>query len=456
MREDSEPSDRPKRAKHSRSKRGCRVCRIRRIRCDLTKPSCTRCTSTGRKCEGYPIDIHPDADAAAGGGRTLPAASALAKVLVPRSPSVNPHIDSNEHSHLSYFQHQTAHHFGGYLEDQFWSRLVLQLGTSDNCVLYVTIALGSLHRKFEQGCRSPKQAEHGAVGNDTGYLYAKAVTLLQGHIAEQGWRKLEVTLVCCILCTGFEWLRGDPKSASVHLRAGLEILQQWQTQTAGGPSYWSPAGHLIRNKLAPFYTRLALQAGTVPDWSLPWNTLQATNTTIEPFQSLHHARDSLCNLLGQVYLIPERRELLRMRTSKSLKEHKKYETLLSQWAEYFHAYTTRETLTGHVQASAIVLWLLYIAATVMLPNMYPDAEPGDTKDETDAFGRMVNVAERLFSIYTSRFSIDLGWVAPLYYVAANCRQPQIREKALRFLASHQSYEGSWSSPEAVLRAKGLM
>lgn len=27
--------------------------RIRRIKCDEAKPSCQRCTSTGRKCDGY-------------------------------------------------------------------------------------------------------------------------------------------------------------------------------------------------------------------------------------------------------------------------------------------------------------------------------------------------------------------------------------------------------------------
>ncbi|KIW40326.1 uncharacterized protein PV06_07533 [Exophiala oligosperma] len=33
--------------------KGCTTCRRRKVRCDLGKPSCQRCTSSGRCCEGY-------------------------------------------------------------------------------------------------------------------------------------------------------------------------------------------------------------------------------------------------------------------------------------------------------------------------------------------------------------------------------------------------------------------
>ncbi|KAJ9616652.1 hypothetical protein H2200_000371 [Cladophialophora chaetospira] len=32
---------------------GCNTCRRRKVRCDLAKPSCERCSASGRKCEGY-------------------------------------------------------------------------------------------------------------------------------------------------------------------------------------------------------------------------------------------------------------------------------------------------------------------------------------------------------------------------------------------------------------------
>ncbi|KAG5799035.1 hypothetical protein H9Q69_001975 [Fusarium xylarioides] len=32
---------------------GCITCRIRRVKCDLAKPSCQRCLTSKRQCDGY-------------------------------------------------------------------------------------------------------------------------------------------------------------------------------------------------------------------------------------------------------------------------------------------------------------------------------------------------------------------------------------------------------------------
>ncbi|KAH8701545.1 hypothetical protein BGW36DRAFT_371084, partial [Talaromyces proteolyticus] len=38
---------------HKKSRGGCITCKIRRKKCDEMRPSCQRCTGTGRKCDGY-------------------------------------------------------------------------------------------------------------------------------------------------------------------------------------------------------------------------------------------------------------------------------------------------------------------------------------------------------------------------------------------------------------------
>ncbi|KAH3001521.1 hypothetical protein KXV73_001875, partial [Aspergillus fumigatus] len=43
----------PLRTGVSRSRRGCLTCKVRRVKCDEEKPTCCRCRSTGRKCDGY-------------------------------------------------------------------------------------------------------------------------------------------------------------------------------------------------------------------------------------------------------------------------------------------------------------------------------------------------------------------------------------------------------------------
>ncbi|KAL2807765.1 hypothetical protein BJX63DRAFT_60948 [Aspergillus granulosus] len=48
-----EQTERRSRATKLKVRTGCITCKIRRVKCDEGKPSCSRCVSTGRKCDGY-------------------------------------------------------------------------------------------------------------------------------------------------------------------------------------------------------------------------------------------------------------------------------------------------------------------------------------------------------------------------------------------------------------------
>ncbi|KAI1805901.1 hypothetical protein F4811DRAFT_569698 [Daldinia bambusicola] len=68
-----------KRASKPKVRTGC-ITWIRRVKCDETKPACTRCTSTGRKCDGYdgappPRPKKPSAAAAASSSSPSPPSS---------------------------------------------------------------------------------------------------------------------------------------------------------------------------------------------------------------------------------------------------------------------------------------------------------------------------------------------------------------------------------------------
>jgi len=76
------------------------IFRIRRVKCDEAKPSCQRCTSTGRKCDGY--------------NRVEAAQQANAVVLVsPQYPFTSSHgldLASNEEAEaFHFFKCQTAY-----------------------------------------------------------------------------------------------------------------------------------------------------------------------------------------------------------------------------------------------------------------------------------------------------------------------------------------------------------
>ena len=91
-----------------------------------------------------------------------------------------------------------------------------------------------------------------------------------------------------------------------------------------------------------------------------------------------------------------------------------------------------------------MLELSHVTATIMLATNL-------SNDETDFdrfvpnFDRIVDLAECLLAISTSRFSIDIGAVSLLYYVAMKSRHPTIRRKAIALLVAAPCREGVWDT-----------
>ncbi|KAI1106630.1 hypothetical protein F4804DRAFT_347583 [Jackrogersella minutella] len=154
--------------------------RIRRVKCDETKPACTRCTSTGRKCDGYvgaapprqrkPTTSSPDAVAATAFSAALPPDPYLARrhelaqdsfaaacrgssalrVLRPLAAD----IEGTEQERLFFHQFRRAAEAGlamhaSSLGAGFWRRLVPQVGQSDAAVRHALIALGAAHQSAQ-------------------------------------------------------------------------------------------------------------------------------------------------------------------------------------------------------------------------------------------------------------------------------------------------------------------
>ncbi|KAF2877540.1 hypothetical protein BDV95DRAFT_481922 [Massariosphaeria phaeospora] len=422
-----------KRAKHTRSKQGCRVCRIRRIRCDLVRPACLKCSSTGRKCEGYP---------------TAPGDSCSALRLVPRSPFASSASSQQERRSLHYFQCQTAPQFTGHFDSDFWSSLVLQVGSREPCVQSAVVALGSLHEAFEN-CSTPGRpiTTHQPSVHAYDY-YSRAISLLNTHIRTEGWQGLDVSLICCILCVGFEWLRGCYAAADTHLRSGLLILRQWFENRGSGPcsiSFFSPAGHLIRSQLTPMFTRLTLQARSFIATQYPWTPAMLEEKPIVDSKGLKAALESLEAILCQMYLQAEAYEEMNEQRLAT------FSNRLAHWSKlYAHHLSTVEP-TPHT----IVLVLLYETATIMLGTSHSYSQM-QFDAYTPNFLRIVEMAELLSSSTTSRFSMDIETVPLLYYVGIKCRHSIIRRKAIALLASGARREGAWDGSATARLAEEIV
>ncbi|KAF7516418.1 hypothetical protein G7054_g14160 [Neopestalotiopsis clavispora] len=87
---------------------GCLTCKLRKVKCDEGKPACDRCTSTGRKCDGYAAEPQP--------GLTWYRPSNLFQ-------SIDKPIEGRA---LQLFCDTAAPSLAGPLDSYFWTHLVLQ------------------------------------------------------------------------------------------------------------------------------------------------------------------------------------------------------------------------------------------------------------------------------------------------------------------------------------------
>ncbi|KAF3061631.1 hypothetical protein GL218_03346 [Daldinia childiae] len=164
--------------------------KIRRVKCDETKPACTRCTSTGRKCDGYdgappprpkkPASSSPDqlatpfstpttaTDGYSGTRHDLARSSFAAayrgnsalQILRPLAAD----IEGTEEERLYFHRFRQAAEAGlalhaSSLGASFWRRLVPQVGHSDPAVRHALIALGAAYEsmQLQQGQHQQEQ-----------------------------------------------------------------------------------------------------------------------------------------------------------------------------------------------------------------------------------------------------------------------------------------------------------
>ena len=113
-------------------------------------------------------------------------------------------------------------------DDEFWSRIALQMAHCEPAVRHALIALGSLC-ETEPGGIKHARARFATGGEYKIVLthYNKSVRALIQRMAEPTYTP-EVGLVTCLLFVCIEFLRGNYHTAFTHMRNGLSIISERQ------------------------------------------------------------------------------------------------------------------------------------------------------------------------------------------------------------------------------------
>ena len=449
------------------------------MKCDEAKPACRRCTSTGRKCDGYVEDI-------------LGSNSQASRGLILQRLSAAVPGTAEEKRCFSYYLHNSAPELSGYYDSSLWEKLLLQAAIEEPALRHALIGISSLHEAFAN--KQPdnsldNEKERFAVGQ-----YTKAIGCLVQSLAT-GDQKPLTALMACILFVCFESLRGQFTSAivrfelpvrssvltfcQVHLRSGLKILRDFRTQSADDE-------YITAKSLEPAFTRLSIQAILYIDQA-PVSDRQALASemtdiverdTIGAFTTLEEARDSLNQTVKGLFRVlytfePDKPYSAYAETFPS---HAKYRKQLSDWTRSFERYmqTNSARLSNKGIRGAAMLKVQHITSSIMANANPPDADdPRPVSQIVSEGERYVpynkdfeNIIELSRSLIAAleedsrngkaplNFTADLGIIAPLYYCCVRCHDRKLRLIAVELLGRCPRKEGMWDSAALVHLIRG--
>ncbi|KAK3339208.1 hypothetical protein B0H65DRAFT_580333 [Neurospora tetraspora] len=225
------------RAGRQKVRTGCYTCKIRKVKCDETKPSCLRCTKTGRRCDGYPAaPLH---------------SQSWQELLAKRPiiPAVTHRHNSQEGRALEFYRCVLAPTFSGSLDDDFWTHVVSRASYQNPVVRHAVVAISSICElisdpsvKGQALVKFPKGRY--AIGH-----YNRALQDISKTDDEA------MVIFVCILFVCIEILQGNREAAISHCHHGVQILNQLN----GGKSKLNSSSSILsRDQLLNPFARLSI------------------------------------------------------------------------------------------------------------------------------------------------------------------------------------------------------
>ncbi|KAJ9142945.1 Transcriptional regulatory protein moc3-like protein 4 [Pleurostoma richardsiae] len=392
-----------------KTRTGCYTCKIRKVKCDEAKPSCQRCTSTGRTCDGYPP----------------PKQSLMSDSKQPGSVVASP----DEARALKFFQAVVGPALSSFAEPYFWNKLVLQFSQYEPSVRHAVVAISALYENFHEPeptlAHSPKS--HLVLQN-----YNAAINELLVSRTEES-----LTLLVCILFICIEYLQGDEKLATEHCRHGVEIYNK-----AAKTYPW------IQEHLLPVLRRLSIVplffGSTVESFPALKDPYGGISHSFSSREAAMHSWDSLARRSmrfirsGDAYrygLNPQSSIPPKLRH-----EQRRLELSLDSWHRNFLKASLLDTNSGSDSIAAARLLMQCLVLKIWV-NMALDLDEGGYDKHNAEFQDIINLASATeYQIphqagrwSRPKFIFDMGFLPLMHFVVIKCRMLHLRLIALRLL-----------------------
>jgi hypothetical protein len=466
-----------------------------------------RCTSTGRKCDGYespktlhnssalltlsppphhleiPKWVQPTFSATyQGHGSDLPA-----------SISASFKGTTQEHRLFLRFQYCTVPVLAGASESGFWMKIVLQLGQVDPIIRSVVVALGALHEDYQgrQGKYVANLIEDRSY-RDAICLYGKALGGVRRELSMPSKIDVKLAIVASILFCCFEVLRRKNMFMVTHHKFGMEALirQIRLPKTESSSSHTEEFhsadppmfGETPQNELDELLRVLArydIQSKTIT-FSPNVEHLRAEVASPPPIPPASSTPSQIRlhteNLLIAIYQLTKsdmriyrywKRESVpqewKMQHGEAINTFNTWVTFLKS---FFQSQVSRQDWDP-IAFTILLGHLLQIEAAAIVLKLSIDCGPETSFDGfREEFEDMVARVERTTSaldfdaalpldIEHKPFTMEFGIVQPLFFIAIKCRDWDLRRRAVAQLR-RAGKEGVLEGPILAVLARRVM
>ncbi|KAL5089152.1 hypothetical protein Trisim1_006005 [Trichoderma cf. simile WF8] len=484
-----------------KSRLGCKTCKIRRIKCDLSQPSCMKCQSTGRACDGYgemPYVLKTDIasshyqDNNAKGAEcydryhpgvticTYQAKQWQAKSHVLTSHNLGPLMvlpatGPAQTEAMCFFEYTSIKHLNEYRPNETWRKTLMFFSQTVPSVRYAATALALVNRSYLD--RNSKDHLHQPLPNENALsYYNRAIHLLLKQESGDSDETTAITLLVCYLFTCFDHLAGNYIQAMKHVRGGVELSRNIDKTILNNNTYDDTKSSAVRtliHQVTRQIRRLDVQAATfLVDWT-PIDVQEARTPDFLPFnstfRSLDQAADRLQILVAQVMGLRNAEQEMYFTGEMppppppSIKNDILRE--LETWSNLFEN-MLQQGKSHETDAEAyplIPLLRLQYAITWTLLSSYGSGREMEYDNFLPQFQQCVALADDLVAAHERysgslkpTFTPEIGVLPVLYIIGVKCRHPVVRRKVLSILRRQPIREAIWDSISAARVVERVM
>ncbi|KAJ6035647.1 uncharacterized protein N7446_010408 [Penicillium canescens] len=453
----------------SKSRSGCKTCKIRRVKCGEEKPSCLRCTSTGRKC-----DFENNAIG------TSPPTPSMPTSLIP-SPShtlsSSPNSGRRERRAFGYYFQHAAQYLSGGMDIDFWTGVAPQICRTEPAVWDAIIAISALFEYPEQCLdftflRHKQKDAHLLKQSQKEALvwYSRSISSIHSQI-ERGSADPYIALISCVLFICVETIQGRMEEALQLLRQGMSLILDLRVKALHGTVSASKAA-LLENTIIPLFLRLNTIALTISG-TQPSELFSFENNKYDGFSSLGSARQSITTLGAECILfqrdagvhlqafggdvcVSQDLFIKQQELQDRLARWKKAYTDLCQSLRHkspipleYSIYTEPTLLAYHAAAS------VYVAGSLTKHETVYDDYLDDFRVIVEQSSLTLDASKKPNGAQPP-FTFEMGVGLPLFVAAAKCRHPGLRRRALQLLRRAPPVQGFYKCPPVTALAEHLM